>query len=315
MNGLLKRSAGLLKKSGPFGRDCPPDWNFVLSPCETIKQVIVHGGFIVDGIDFVIADECGKVTPETFGGQGGNRYEITLKPDEFITHISGTYGVYSYSAQLQIATIKIHTNCCPNGYGPYGKGMSVSKVCSFSSTKQQGGRLVGFFGSGGKYLDSIGVYIDENNIKKSGPWGSQSPTNWELKLGRDETIKQVNIRAGFIVDGIGFVIADSSFTVTTKYFGGNGGNSYTVTLNPNEIIKYITGTYGLYKYTGQQQIATIKIHTNYCPNGYGPFGEETGVSNVQSFSTASPCHVAAGFFGRANQYLDSIGAYMKPYKC
>jgi len=67
-------------------------------------------------------------------------------------------------------------------------------------------------------------------VKKYGPWGSSqcSTNSWSLKMNPGETMKQVMIRAGFIVDAIGFTAADDCGNITTKNSGGCGGGCHTV---------------------------------------------------------------------------------------
>lgn len=62
-----------------------------------------------------------------------------------------------------------------------------------------------------------------------GPYGSSKETNWSVELGRCEYIKEVLLNHGWIVDGIGFVIADASgVPCPAKWFGGRGGNESRV---------------------------------------------------------------------------------------
>ena len=59
-------------------------------------------------------------------------------------------------------------------------------------------------------------------LKKCGPWGSQGSTNWSFNFNPSKPIREVIFRTGFIVDGIGFVLADNSGE--TRYFGGQEGS-------------------------------------------------------------------------------------------
>ena len=62
-----------------------------------------------------------------------------------------------------------------------------------------------------------------------GPYGSRNATNWSMVLDANESIKEVIIRHGYIVDGIGFVVADKNGNTTTKLYGGQGGSATNVT--------------------------------------------------------------------------------------
>lgn len=62
-----------------------------------------------------------------------------------------------------------------------------------------------------------------------GPYGSRNATNWDVVVNASESIKEVIIRHGYVVDGIGFVVADKNGNTATKFYGGNGGNATNVT--------------------------------------------------------------------------------------
>ncbi|KAL2943620.1 Mannose/glucose-specific lectin, partial [Bienertia sinuspersici] len=148
-----------IEKHGPYGSNCRTNWCLEINQCEGIVEVIISCGYIVDGIGFVIADSCGRTTTQWFGGRGGNCCRIRLGCNEYITKISGTYGVYSYCNRCVIASLKIHSNCCPGGYGPYGQGRCCCNVCRFSTSVYPCGAIVGFHGRCGQYLESIGPCV------------------------------------------------------------------------------------------------------------------------------------------------------------
>lgn len=62
----------------------------------------------------------------------------------------------------------------------------------------------------------------------------------------------------------------------------------------------------------------MTIHTNLNKNGYGPYGlgrkeGEYGAKNVSNFSSLTFFSDAiVGFYGGANQYLESIGLFVNP---
>ncbi|KNA10350.1 hypothetical protein SOVF_145160 [Spinacia oleracea] len=148
-------------KYGPYGSQMPESFSMVIEDCETIKEVIIRHGWIVDAIGFKMVKPNRDTTTKMFNENFGH-YEskIVLKSGEYITQISGTYGNF---LQLQgkdraIATLKIHTNLCPAGYGPYGLGKEVTNVCNFSSPVPPPGRIVGFFGRHNQYFESIGIF-------------------------------------------------------------------------------------------------------------------------------------------------------------
>lgn len=73
-----------------------------------------------------------------------------------MTKISGKYD----EEKCNVATLMLHTNICPKGYGPFGRQRDVDSLHSFSSPLISNSSIVGIFG---RYntceLESIGVII------------------------------------------------------------------------------------------------------------------------------------------------------------
>ncbi|KAK9668035.1 hypothetical protein RND81_13G030700 [Saponaria officinalis] len=168
---------------GPYGTQSAKNYSITFGPDESIKEVIVRHGFIVDAIGFVVADQTGETSTKLFGGNSGDQTRILLQSNEYITQISGTYGKYAYSSRdSNVATLSIHTNL--KQYGPYGRGELVQNPSSFTSPT---GSVVGFFGRHSNYVESIGVYLSTNATSKayaeSGPIGGIDWNVVEARLG------------------------------------------------------------------------------------------------------------------------------------
>ena len=73
-------------------------------------------------------------------------------PDEVLTSISGCYGSIVNGSPVVVRSLTLESNRAK--YGPY--GFQQGTHFSFPMT---GGRIVGFHGRCGWYLDSIGVYL------------------------------------------------------------------------------------------------------------------------------------------------------------
>ncbi|KAK9713362.1 hypothetical protein RND81_06G022600 [Saponaria officinalis] len=173
-----------LKEYGPYGSVSPKNYSITFGPHETIKEVIVRHGFIVDAIGFVVTDNTsGETYTKLFGGNLGSQTKIPLQKGEYITQISGTHGKYADSSSDSIvATLFIRTNL--KQYGPFGRGTLVQNPTNFTSPT---GPVVGFFGSHNNFLQSVGIYHGTSAASKayaeSGPIG---PIDWnvvEVKLG------------------------------------------------------------------------------------------------------------------------------------
>ncbi|KAG5588222.1 hypothetical protein H5410_048656 [Solanum commersonii] len=133
-------------------------WNY--RPKGVVKQIVVKHGSIIDSIMFKSIEENGVMeSSETFGGPGGGlTTEINIdSPSEYLTGVSGTYGLYD--SYLIIKSIKFHTNL--SDHGPMGSVINTDTNFSFI---MQGGVVVGFHGSSGAFLDAIGLYVIPTSI-------------------------------------------------------------------------------------------------------------------------------------------------------
>lgn len=87
--------------------------------------------------------------------------QIVLQDGEYITRISGKYGYDRGRNQQEIVTLKVHTNLCMEGYGPYGQGLDVETAYEFSSPILINKHIIGFFGRHNNVLESIGVLLQK----------------------------------------------------------------------------------------------------------------------------------------------------------
>ncbi|XP_021911591.1 jacalin-related lectin 3 [Carica papaya] len=98
------------------------------------------------------------------GGTGGFRSDKIIfdYPSEILTHITGTYGPLMYMGPNVIKSLTFHTN--KGKHGPYGEEQGPT----FSNKINQG-KIVGFHGKEGLFLDAIGVYVKEAKITPLNP--------------------------------------------------------------------------------------------------------------------------------------------------
>jgi hypothetical protein len=78
-------------------------------------------------------------------------------PSEVLTHITGFYGSAIIMGPTVIRSLTFHTN--KRTYGPYG-----DEVGTYFSTNFTNGRIVGFHGREGWYIDGIGVHVQEGKV-------------------------------------------------------------------------------------------------------------------------------------------------------
>ncbi|PNT69866.1 hypothetical protein BRADI_2g01740v3 [Brachypodium distachyon] len=78
---------------------------------------------------------------------------ICLQPDEYLAGVKGHVGHYDNC--LVVRSLTFVTNA-RRSFGPYGKEEGVPFALPAAVA---GGRIIGFFGSSGLYLDAIGTYV------------------------------------------------------------------------------------------------------------------------------------------------------------
>ncbi|GAB4842421.1 Jacalin- lectin 19 [Ancistrocladus abbreviatus] len=121
----------------------------------------------------VVYDKHGKpVKSEKHGGVGGNRTaEIKLNyPEEYLISVSGYYSPVVRGGTPVIRSLTFKSN--QRTIGPYG----VEEGIPFSFP-MDGGKIIGFKGRSGWFLDAIGFHlspIKSGKIKRLRQWLSKS---------------------------------------------------------------------------------------------------------------------------------------------
>ncbi|KMT09551.1 hypothetical protein BVRB_6g130120 [Beta vulgaris subsp. vulgaris] len=137
--------------------------------------------------------------------------QIVLKDGEYLTGVSGTYGYDIDRKQVDVATLKIHTNFNSQGYGPYGQGIDVDNLTDFASPNIIDGPVVGVFGRSDGFIESIGVLV-----RKMLPIvpGQISLASRVIHFLRTLLLEKINVKAVFapstIAAIVGFVIGMNS---------------------------------------------------------------------------------------------------------
>ncbi|KAK3012800.1 hypothetical protein RJ639_008027 [Escallonia herrerae] len=121
-------------------------------------------------------------------------------------------------------------------------------------------------------------------------------------------IKQVQLRSGMGIDHIRVEYVKDGQSVWIQH-GQNGGKPQPPILLdcPDEFLVSVWGYYGrMYQDQGYINIRSLTFKTN--KKTHGPFGIEEG----QYFSLSSSGCKIIGFHGKAENFLDSLGAHMVP---
>ncbi|KAK6938882.1 Jacalin-like lectin domain [Dillenia turbinata] len=148
---------------------------------STVRQLVICHGAGIDSFQAEYDKKGSSVWSEKHGGIGGNTTDkVKLDyPDEFLTSIHGHYGSLHERGPVFIRSLTLESN--KKTYGPFG----IEQGTCFSFP-MAGGKIVGFYGKCGWYLDAIGVYlrpISKTNPSKSLVHCQSYVTNGPEKIG------------------------------------------------------------------------------------------------------------------------------------
>ncbi|XP_038991390.1 jacalin-related lectin 3-like [Hibiscus syriacus] len=134
---------------GPWGGQGGSHWDDGIH--STVRQLLIAHGTGIDLIQIEYDNKGTSIWSRKHGGDGGSKTDkVKLDyPDEFLTSIHGYCGTLNERGPLMVRSITLQSN--RKAYGPYG----MEQGSRFSMSR---GKIVGFHGRGGVYLDAIGVY-------------------------------------------------------------------------------------------------------------------------------------------------------------
>ncbi|KAL3632378.1 hypothetical protein CASFOL_025362 [Castilleja foliolosa] len=291
---------------GPWGSEDGDPFNFRVG--TWIKEITVQYGR-----DHVISVAFKDANGQQYGKFGGNynlndldgeRTVVINEPFEHLTSISGTVGLYMN--RTVIRSISFITNLTT--HGPFGSG-----GFSAFSIPMRGSIVNGFHGRASDYLYAIGIDVKVRERPEEtisiGPWGGPGGNAWSYTT--NGGINQIIMHVGQNIKSISFRDTTGHGSAT---FGGNNPNDTaemeTVNIGwPSEHLVSISGTYGNFGTLltdGSVTIQSIAFTTTLAT--YGPFGSPSGTS----FSIPINNNTVVGFHGRAGNYVDAIGIFVKP---
>ncbi|CAN1824129.1 Jacalin-related lectin 3, partial [Linum perenne] len=273
---------------------------------------------------------------EQNGGTGGIRLDrIGFDyPSEILTHITGYYGSTFSRGPTIIRSITFHTN--RRKYGPFGDEQGT---CFTSGSNN--GKIVGFHGRKGNFLDSIGVHVMEGTKSLSRPlierstydnssinavmvkeqsYGGAAPATWRSEAwggerGKDwddgvfNGVKRIFLTRGEAIYCIQVQYESNGgqFVWSPRHGSGSEGNSQMIKFDyPQEFLTAVTGYHG--SLTGDEKSEAIHCLTFYTNKGkYGPYGKETGTF----FTSGESKGKIVGFHGRSGCYLNALGVHFQ----
>ena len=258
-----------------------------------VKKIDIRHGNQVDMLQVTYRLANGSTyTAPAHGGTGGSLSSFTLAKNERIVRMEGKTNNVLVD---QVTFVTQNDAGEEKTYGPFGQtGQTQFKV---------EGYIVGFFGRAGNLLDALGAYYLPPLTKSptyGGTGGKAFADPVDVNIPPVVNVKRMRIRHGNQVDSIdadyqllGGGVLDGS------NHGGTGGRPTVVEFEDGEFIIAMTGK------TNDVLVDQVTFTTRK-PNGstatYGPFGK-TGETKYEVTGNI------VGFFGRAGNLLDAIGAF------
>ncbi|XP_030472553.2 jacalin-related lectin 4-like [Syzygium oleosum] len=279
---------------GPFGnRNCEGRWDD--GKHTDVRQIDVVSGSAIEAITFTY--EPGRSFAHGTSG-GGTTNKINLDwLIEYLTSVSG-YITSDFGSTI-IHSLTFQSN--KRTYGPF--GTETGRKFSFPAT---GGKIIGFYGSSGSHLESLGAYLEPishlHPIKCLGPFGGQGGDPWDD--GKFNGVKKIKMMLEDVVSCISFEYDTNGESIWSSTHGHNGnGDIHMVNLDyPREFLTSVSG----YTRRYNSVIRSLTFESNL--RRHGPFGKEKG----SFFSCALTCSKIIGFHGRSSIQLDALGVYFEP---
>ncbi|CAN1824127.1 Jacalin-related lectin 3, partial [Linum perenne] len=297
---------------GPWGGQTGARWDDGVY--TAVRQVIIFHGAAIDSVQFEYDKKGSSVWSEKHGGTGGiktNKIGFDY-PSEILTHITGYYGSTFSRGPTIIRSITFHTN--RRKYGPFGDEQGT---CFTSGSNN--GKIVGFHGRKGNFLDSIGVHVMEGTKSLSRPlieppatwrseaWGGERGKDWDD--GVFNGVKRIFLTRGEAIYCIQVQYESNGgqFVWSPRHGSGSEGNSQMIKFDyPQEFLTAVTGYHG--SLTGDEKSEAIHCLTFYTNKGkYGPYGKETGTF----FTSGESKGKIVGFHGRSGCYLNALGVHFQ----
>ncbi|KAG8377792.1 hypothetical protein BUALT_Bualt08G0070500 [Buddleja alternifolia] len=309
---------------GPFGG--PGGRKFsAASTRDGIKQIIIfYNDDVVNWIMF--KSDTGKSSEKYGGGfnDGTRNASVDIDfPSDFLTGISGTYGLHG--GFVIVKSLRFYTKL--NEYGPFG-----SESGTPFSIRRKGCRIIGIHGRHGGYIDSVGGYLmpqcsfsvpvpltehSQNNLMKNtfvllrdpGPWGGEDGRVFDDGVFRK--VKEIHVHlcgTGDAISGVQFKYLKKKGDEFWSHVHGARGEDIVkkidIDCEGGEFVAGIEGFYGKIEMSGGVDvIRSLTFHTS--KGKYGPLGCEIG-----KYFTSIVCDgKVVGFFGKSSAYLNAIGVH------
>lgn len=285
-----------------------------------MRQInIAHAAAIIS-IEFICETNGTPQSSGVWGGKSNQIAKVIFGNNEFLTSMKGTYG--SFNGNVVVTSLEFISD------GGSSKGIFGQLTSNPFSVSLSSGKIIGFHGSSGDYLHSIGVYLKQEVIPLHNsprgllsrlfftdteheqvipitiePWGTSGGTvqeNSTIEINGSTRLTKIYVTHGGVVDSLAYVCETDGIPYSSGLLGGIGGLPNEVAFENGEYLTAIKGTTGL---LGQvPYITSIEFATNLS-RIIGPFGWRTGTPFSFSVSNGQ----IVGFNGRYNLSLKAVG--------
>ncbi|KAE9031332.1 hypothetical protein PR002_g9656 [Phytophthora rubi] len=276
---------------------------------QTITSLTIRAGDRVDGLTL----EVSAPTTQTFthGGTGGTDNTLTLGAGEYITSTEVHWGQKDGHTRIFYLSFGTSAGNTVSGGTQTDQSGSVSAPDGF--------QLGGFFGRDGDEIDLFGAVwtsiqttttsssssatttVSDSDIVLSelygGPHGVAFSDINLIKF--QQTVSSLTLRSGARVDAVTLQITAPE--ELTMNHGGTGGSDVTLTLGAGEYITSMEAHWG--KKDDHTRVFYLNFVTSFGNSISG--GTET---DDEATATAPDGFQLAGFYGRAEDEVDQLGA-------
>uniref|UniRef100_A0A0E0N372 Jacalin-type lectin domain-containing protein n=1 Tax=Oryza rufipogon TaxID=4529 RepID=A0A0E0N372_ORYRU len=306
-----------------------------------VRQINLKRGLGISTMK-VLYDRNGQaIWGDKRGSSGAARAEKVVFdfPSEILTHITGYFSSTMIMGSTVIKSLTFHTT--KKSHGPFG-----DETGTFFSSCLTEGRIVGFHGRDGWYIDSIGVHVLEGKVlsqRADRALTETSPSRHadmlavaQREIGDEVTygvvkepipvgpgpwggeggkpwddgvytgVKQIYIMRADFIGSVQIEYDRSGQSIWSTRHGNGGQITHRIKLDYPHEV--LNCIYGYYNTCQDEGPRVLRSITLVSNRGkYGPFGEEVGTY----FSSATTEGKVVGFHGRSGLYLDAIGVHMQ----
>ncbi len=268
-----------------------------------LTAVTVRHGYWIDAVQ---GRASGGDLP-AHGGSGGLSNSFTLAAGEFLVAIHGRAGANAVTpaiSQISFVTNKGHV------YGPYGQGLGQGQTTPFYWRVPLGGRIVGFTGRAGAFLNAVGAqYVLEPStpsVVASPIVGAPGGALFTDAVAQGQRMTGLWVNHGSWIDSIQARATPADLPL----HGGGGGQRDFIELDEGKLfgnsIVRVRGLVG--GNATAPAIAQLSFETAYFSGSTDPFGLALGQEPLTPFQLEVPAgHRLVGFTGRAGTYLNALG--------